>query len=290
MIAKLSIIILVSTALSTRLYAQIPNDGFENWSSIGSYENPDNWATLNDLTNSLGVYTATKGTPGIPGSSFLKLTSKNYGPGVINGIAVCGAIDPNTLAPISGFPYAGQPVALTGKWQHMIFGSSQGSVSATLTRWDSATNARITVATANQTLVGMDMSWVNFSIPFVYTDVQLPDSCIIVLKASGDNPTNMDYLWVDGLSFSYSTAAIHENQSIDKLRIFPNPVADILNLDIPAHMKDIELRIADSYGRTVLKVNNLNNAACDVSCLPKGYYFLSIKSMEETFISSFIKN
>lgn len=55
--------------------AQLPNPGFETWTNMGTYENPDGWATLNDLTTMSGIYTATKGTPGSPGSSYLKLTS-----------------------------------------------------------------------------------------------------------------------------------------------------------------------------------------------------------------------
>ena len=102
---------------------------------MGTYENPDGWATLNDLTTMSGIYTATKGTPGSPGSSYLKLTSQTIGPNVVNGIAVSGVIDQVTQQPVSGFAFNQQPASFNGKWQHMIYGTSQGSINVTLTRW-----------------------------------------------------------------------------------------------------------------------------------------------------------
>jgi hypothetical protein len=212
--------------------AQIPNAGFETWMNMGTYENPDGWATLNDLTNAGGVYTAEKGTPGSPGTSFLKLTSKTVGPAVVNGIAVSGVLDPATQQPVSGFAFNQQPSAFTGKWQHMIYGTSQGSINVQLTRWDAGSNSRVVVATANKTLTGMAMSWANFSIPFVYTDGQAPDSCIIVMKASGSNPTNLDYLWVDNLAFSGNVAGLTSQNIFADLAIFPNPTTENFTLNL----------------------------------------------------------
>lgn len=218
-------LVLIS-GVSMSVHAQIPNPGFENWTTVSTYENPDGWATLNDYTTAVSVYTATKGTPGSPGNSYLKLTSKTIGAAVVNGVAVSGIMNPATQQPISGFAFNQQPASFTGKWQHMIYGSSQGSVNVQLTRWDMGTNSRVVVATANQVLSGMAMSWANFSIPFVYTDFQAPDSCLIVLKASGNNPTNMDYLWVDNLAFSGNVAGLDSQSLLGAFEVYPNPSAD----------------------------------------------------------------
>lgn len=95
------------------------------------------------------------------------------------------------------------PANFTGKWQHMIYGSSQGSIQVTLTRWDSGMGMRMPkLLQGNVTLSGMAITWANFTIPLTYTDGNNPGFCIIVMKASGSNPTNNDYLWVDNLAFS----------------------------------------------------------------------------------------
>ncbi len=262
--------------------AQIPNAGFEMWSSMGSYENPNGWSTMNDLTTNLSVYTATKGTPGSPGSSYLMLTSKTVGPTVVNGIAVSGTFDPVSQQPTSGFPFTGQPQSLTGKWQHMIYGSSQGSVSAVLTRWDVASNSRVTVATASKTLSGMAMSWASFTIPFVYTETNAPDTCIIVLKASGTSPTNQDYLYVDNLAFSGNVAGIPELKNQDKFSVYPNPASDLLNVAVDnLEVGSCFVEFINEAGQIVLsKAAELSkdhhNFSIEVGNLPKGVYLTKI--------------
>ncbi|MBK9320544.1 MAG: hypothetical protein IPM91_18245 [Bacteroidetes bacterium] len=62
-------------------------------------------------------------------------------------------------------------------------GSSQGYIDVLLTRWDG--NQRIVVANAHRTLTGMAMNWATFNIPLNYLDGNNPDSCMIVLAASG---------------------------------------------------------------------------------------------------------
>ena len=209
---KIILSAIAGSFLTITAFAQIPNNSFESFTNMGTYDNPVSWGTMNNTTNAMSVYTAQKGTPGFPGASYLKLTSKTMGPSVMNGIAVSGVLDSMTMMPKSGFAYAMRPINFTGRWQHMA--SNQGSITVTLTRWDMGTNSRVTVAAANQTLSGMAMSWANFTIPFTYVDAGNPDTCIIVLKASGSSPVNGDYLWVDNLTFSGFTGI---NESTDFL-------------------------------------------------------------------------
>lgn len=259
--------------IPTVLFAQIPNAGFENWTNNGSYDNPNDWQTLNSFTSPLSVYTATKGTPGSPGSSFLKLTSKTVGLSVVNGVAATGSIDPQTLTVVGGFPYSGQPVSFTGKYQHMIYGTSQGEMTATLTRWDPQTSQRIVVAVADQKLSGMAMSWTNFTIPFVYSDALAPDTCLIVLKASGDTPTNNDYLWVDNMSFSGSVANVLEENKDDVL-VCNNPSSTIVQIRLLSDVKLSNVSLIDLTGKeqfTTLQIVG-KEVVVDVSCLPEGEY------------------
>ena len=121
--------LIVLIALAIRTFAQIPNNGFENWTSMGNYSIPNSWGCLNDMTASKGIYTCEKGTPGDPGNYYLKLTSKTVtGSGVVPGIAVCGTLDQTTKKPLKGFAFNQRPVSLTGNWQYMVFGSIQGYI------------------------------------------------------------------------------------------------------------------------------------------------------------------
>lgn len=271
--------------ITASAFAQIPNSGFENWTTVGSYSNPDGWGTMNNTTAIASVYTATKGTPGSPGASYLKLTSKTVsGFGVVNGIAVSGVLDSITMTPKSGFAYNMRPANFTGKWQHMIYGSSQGSIQVTLTRWDSGMGMRMPVASGNVTLSGMAMSWANFTIPLTYVDGNNPDTCIIVMKASGSAPTNNDYLWVDNLAFSGTVTGIENQESfVTDMSIYPNPSSDKVNFKFNIKTaQQINIEISDINGKLIRtesfgRIQGETNQNMNISGIAKGTYFVKIK-------------
>lgn len=248
----------------------IPNAGFETWDNMGTYSNPNGWGTMNNTTTLANVYTAEMGTPGSPGTSYLKLTSKTTPLGVANGMAVSGKLDSTTQQPVSGFPYALRPVSLDGKWQHMIFGSSQGSITVSFSKWNSTTMMREVIGNGSVTLSGMAMSWANFSVPITFTTSGNPDSCIIEMKASGSVPTNDDYLWVDNLSFTgIFPAGINDVKETDN-SVYPNPVSSTLN--IKNNVGANEIFIFDISGKMVLCSKEENINSIDVRKLSIGNY------------------
>jgi len=290
---KIIVTVIAALGMSVTAHAQIPNAGFENWTTIGSYEIPNGWGTLNHTTATYSVFTATKATPGSPGASYMKLTSKTTGTFVSKGIAVSGKLDTVTMLPKSGVAYTQRPATFTGKWQHMIFGSSQGSVKVITTRWNTTTSMRDTVAHAEQTLAGMAMSWANFSMNLNYMDsLNYPDSCMIVLEASGANSTNNDYLWVDNLAFTgtvavstntVSTVGVKEVQgTVRNLSLFPNPVNEVLQIKLSVsqaqsiiiEMLDVSGRVL--YTKTRVVASGELNENVDVRSYPKGTYLIKI--------------
>lgn len=291
---KKTILFVCACLAAISSYSQVLNGGFENWTTVGNYEIPNNWGTMNHTTATYSVYTATKATPGSPGNSYMKLTSKSAGGSVVNGIAVSGKLDTVTLKPVSGFPFTQRPASFNGKWQHMIYGNSQGSVRVLTTRWNATSGKRDTVAHAEQTLSGMAMSWANFAMNLTYLDsLNYPDSCIITLQASGSNPTNNDYLWVDNLAFSGTVAVVvlpppHpvglsglENE-LTTHDVFPNPAKEFIMvaLSVPAP-QTLNLAIYDLSGKMV-KHQLISVAAgkvtekIDTRDLSRGTYLLSI--------------
>jgi hypothetical protein len=272
----------------------IPNAGFESWTSMTGYNNPDSWSCLNDMTSSMSAYTCTKGTPGSPGVAYLKLTSKTVsGLGVVNGIAVCGTMNTSTMQPVSGFAFNQRPANFNGKWQHMIYGTSQGYIDVQLTRWDVISQSRVIVASKHQTLSGMAMSWANFTMPLTYMDGNYPDSCIITMAASGSAPTNNDYLWVDNLGFTGTVTGIAQTTFDANISLYPNPATDNLFLNLsPLKDKYVTIEIADIQGKIVMSNPNsevASNISVTVSELPKGNYVLNIITKEGTIKRNFIK-
>ena len=50
--------LLVSTFIPLLTQAQIPNSGFEDWTSMITYNNPSLWGTLNNVTASANTFTS----------------------------------------------------------------------------------------------------------------------------------------------------------------------------------------------------------------------------------------
>lgn len=274
--------------------AQIYNNGFENWTNMGNYEIPDQWGTANVATSHLNVYTVTKWYPGSPGNWFMKITSKMYGMNVMNGIAVYGELDPTNLQPISGYPYTLRPDRFTGQWQHMIWGVSQGSVCATLTKWNSANNKRDTIAIAYKELLDMAMQWEAFSVDFNYLSSSDPDSCMIVLKSSGDVPELNDYLWVDDLQFE-DFVGTNEHSNKNNIKVYPVPSSDMINIELLIdNSGTTSIEIIDLTGKILFsKEVNCNSGnekfSLNINAYDAGIYFIKMSGGDNVYVRKIIK-
>jgi hypothetical protein len=279
---------------ATTAFAQIPNAGFENWTSAGSYNNPDNWDQLNAMTSSASIYTCTKGTPGQTGSAYIKLVSKTVGTmGVMPGIATTGMINMSNFSVTGGFPFTQRPQSLTGAWQYMASGSDAGFVAVYLTKWNSSMGMRDTVAMAMQNLSGMVMSWTSFSINLMYTKGGFPDTAQIILSSSGMVPVANSYLYADNLAFTGSIAGIKENKFNAEIKLFPNPASDKLVVSV-GNSKSTkgQIEIADMQGKKIKSLNNIDftaNTSIDIADLPKGEYIIKLSTSEGILTQKFFK-
>ena len=264
---------------------------------MGSYNNPDAWATLNDLTASMSTFTCLKGTPGIVGTSYIKLISKTVtGMGVMPGVAVCGTIDMVSMQAGSGFAFNERPEKLTGKWQYMAYGSDQGFVAVALTKWNSMLMQRDTVAMAYHALPGMAMSWASFSIPLTYMNGDTPDSCIIVLSASQANGAPAaanSYLYVDELGFTGLISDVKEDEVSTNFSLSPNPFKEILSLDF-SRLADLPISVGiyDLLGNRVKELDQTQistKSSIQTADLSKGAYMLRIQTTAGNISRKIIK-
>lgn len=289
---------LSAVCMSAAAIAQIPNAGFENWTSMGSYSNPDNWDQLNSMTTSMSVYTCIKGTPGNPGSSYIKLTSKTVGTmGVMPGLAVAGTIDMMTMKPKSGFPFTQMPISLTGSWQHMASGSDQGFVAVYLTKWNTSMMMRDTIGMGMQTLSGMVMSWATFNIPITYMSSTVPDSAMIVLSSSGNTPVANSYLYVDNLAFNGNTVGIKNiDNYLTGISVYPNPSSGSLAVELNASKaSSIRLQLTDVTGKIVKEVSATEvfgnyKTTLNATGVAQGAYFLKITANDAVEVKKVLIN
>lgn len=303
---KPSIILFSLICATIKIVAQIqiPNGGFENWTNMGSYETPVSWSTLNGASVSSGTYTCEQGTPGNPGSFYLKLTSKkNSSNVVVQAIAVYGTLNTTTIKAIGGYPFTQRPVKLTGSWQYMSGSTlSRGYINVQLTRWDTVQHRRDTVASLQHVLTSMVMSWTNFSLSLTYSDsVSHPDTCTIVLAASSNTPMENDFLYIDNLGFDgYNTDTTStstgggtgtntggtgtntgvEQQESGNINIFPNPVVtDEFTINTNKSTENAELMIYNIAGTLMKSVTlNQNQQKVNVEGLKSGCYLIVLQN------------
>lgn len=275
---KKRIIFLFFAGLFHSVTAQIPNASFENWDTVSQVVNPSFWQSLNlpntTLANKMAIY----GSPGTAGSKYLKLTSQKFNNKLYTGMITSGKMDSVTLEPLSGFPFTNRPGAIVGKWQHMVMGGNQGFVLVLLTKWNSNTLKRDTIAYTKTKLVDMAMAWEDFEIPLDYVSSDLPDSCIIQLSASGNLPKQSDYLWVDELAFS-GTAGTLTLAKDDLIQVYPNPFHSSIQVKIDSQLKIKNIELINSVGKQVASTEVIigNQWIIDEN-IPSGNYFIRIES------------
>ncbi len=202
--------------------AQIPNSGFESWTSLGSYEVPDQWGNMNSATESSGVYTTLKGSPGATGNYYIKLTTKDVKGVITPGVIVSGQLNSATWLPESGFPFNQRVESLIGKYQFMGYGNDVATIAAWLTRWNPVLHRRDTVANLWRNTSGMIHVWTGFSIPFAYQSTETPDTAIIMISSSSHTPVKNSFIWVDDLNFDGMATSVQRIEPFGNVSIFPS--------------------------------------------------------------------
>ncbi len=249
--------------LTTTAFAQIPNSGFESWTSAGSYSNPDNWGTINSLTAVASVYTCTEGSPGFAGNHYISLTSQTVPIiGVAPGVAVTGIFGgtPSAITISGGFPFTSRPKSLTGEWEYAPMGADQGNIVVYLWKWNMTTSKRDTIAFTDHALVGSATTWASFSFDLSYFSFANPDSALILLSSSGiTSPVAGSYLNVDTLAFAGtgpSNAGVATvNNRVGATSLYPNPATGNTSITYYSNSSNtIKISVADLTGKIVREV------------------------------------
>ena len=279
---KFAIVPAVLIAMAITTNGQIPNSGFENWTTVGSYENPTGWATMNAVSTG-PFYSCTKSTDHFPasvGNYSLRLennTSLTQQTGGF-GIAVTNAFD-HPFKP--AFPIIGHPTRLCGYFKYNALNNDTMFVKVVFFNNGIMVYNQDTIATNTPT-------WTPFSMTFPsYTSADSATIIISAFYANGptDVPNGNSVLYIDNLSFNNFITSVPESTFKNPLfSLYPNPAADIVTLNIDGTSSaDITLNIYNVLGALV-KTEMLfhNQQQIDISDLKNGIYIFEIKSKELT--------
>ncbi len=276
-------LLLALLAISSAAFAQIPNNGFEDWSNPPgeSYQNPTGWGSSNDVGAQLPspFVNVTKETtdPGA-GTASIKLETVNIVITNVAGVALTGEISYQTTLKFSGgFPFTSRPGSLTGKMKYSPAAASDSSfIYAVLFKWNSAQNKRDTIAITTLK-TGAANSWINFGTVLNYSLPDNPDSALILISSSkGFLGSAGSKLWVDDLAFQYSAGT--ENIPVNSITVFPNPAQNLLYLNaIPGQYKQVSIY---NYAGHLLINSPVQGNAIDISNLSNGTYIIMVNEQD----------
>ncbi|MDD5570195.1 MAG: T9SS type A sorting domain-containing protein [Bacteroidales bacterium] len=274
---KSTILLTVLIVLSIKANAQIPNSGFENWTTIGGYQDPQGWGSTNQY--SMGpFYAITKSTDHYPaafGSFSVRIENNitlnpNYSAG--------GAVFTGPPPPSPDFPVTGHPASLTGYYKYAPLGGDTMLVQVLLFK------NGLSVSYGAFTTVASASSWTPFTVTFEnYTDVDSASISIGAYYVGGFNymPHGNSVLYVDNLNFDTFIGSVNEKTGKNNLFIlYPNPASDVVKLNINEFVnEDLSLNIYNISGALV-KSETLkqNQREINIGDLPNGFYQVEIKS------------
>lgn len=273
--------------LVTSVSAQIPNGGFESWEDHGSYMDPTDWLTYNDIVTAGGpVITVERSSPGAEGSYCATVTSQTIfdQSSVIQGWLSIG------VEGHSGFYYTYRPAMLTGQWQYGIQANDTAAVQVLLTKWDGNAGMSFPIAYGALEVSGTLSGWHDLTVTLEYFSPMAPDSAHIQFSASKDfaAPIAGSFLKVDDLDFA-GTVGIEEQPALSDVRLFPSPATTTLH--IVADRQVTEVDMLDITGRTVLKQRaNAESIIVDLTELNIGRYLVQLRMADgKRVVRSFMK-
>lgn len=282
---KTTFILTVLIAIAISVNAQIPNSGFENWTTVGGNDSLTGgvWSSTNYYSSG-PFYPVTKSTDHYPtdvGNYSIKIENNisilpSYGG---YGAAWTGSLDYSGGAV---FPITGHPTSFCGYYKYIPQNNDTLSILLLLYyNGNSVAEADLGGTTAVP-------SWTSFNIPL--TTYTIADSASITIGAYNVNsysgmPHGNSVLYVDNLSFDNLITSISEPTSENiTFSLYPNPASDIVTLNIDnMNNTDLTLNIYNVTG-TLVKSEMLkqNQQQINTGNLNNGIYMIEIKSEEWT--------
>ena len=213
------------------------NEGFETWVINGQALEPEGWFTSNSFFPS--TPTVEKVSEPHSGSFAVKLITQSR---------------PNEVDPIGGllvrsFPLDAKPDFVMG-WYKFVSDRDTLSATVRLTRYDTATDTRVTVGLKTFEIVEGQNNYTQFVEMIEYTGNENPDTARILLSFS-------DLYLSTSASFTLDDLMLGNPEALKKIplattSLSPNPAAETVS--VSAFNQPVTVCVYDASGRIVERI------------------------------------
>lgn len=250
-----------------------PNPGFENWSTVLTLQEPDNWQTLNFLSfatsNPLSAFKVS-GIDKHSGNFALKLKTVSFNsnpfPGQLGdstGTIFTGKITTAPLAFKYGFAYTGRPEKIEFWSKYIPVGADTAGVAVLLTKWNGVNNDTIAACVKS---ISPSLGYIPHQFDVVYFSTEQPDSATIGFASSRSPLTARlnSTLYIDDVAFT-GWVGINKNSKKDNhVKISPNPAKD--HLTILAQINEAtNVMVFDALGKSA-GTYKIENYTANINC------------------------
>ena len=194
----LSSIFMLGFFFPAKIYAQVPNGGFENWDTT-TYFNPQGWFTGNQQTiGRMGIAPVTR----VAGLSGYGVRMETFTSGGDTSSSYISNTNGDPTSGVGGFPFPEQPTRLRGQYRCNLFGNDTALVIAVFKNSGVIIYVGILKLTGNQpTFTTFNL---NLALPMVADTVILAAASSNLLDNVG--VTGGSFLELDALTFGVTTA------------------------------------------------------------------------------------
>jgi hypothetical protein len=272
---------IIGVTLYISASAQIPNAGFENWTS----GEPNGWVSSN--INSI-VVNVTQSAVAYSGSSAVRGEVVQFFTGLLGPVLQVG---PGAR----GFAYNQRPVSVTGYYRFFPQGGDRFGVNVIL--YHGGVNGTA-VGIAALAISQGTSSYVQFNAPFAYQTNDTPDTCIlqfqIIGPVTGPDYHLGSYFLLDDLAFSGSSAVVRLDGEMPSQfaleQNYPNPFNPTTTIEysLPKETQ-VGLEIYNAVGQKVATLVQQEQTAgsysvpFDASELCSGMYIYKLTTNERSF-------
>ncbi len=272
--------------LPTFSFAQIPNAGFEDWTSgsdtlIGWWINnvPPLYSTVSKTTTAHGGTTAVRG-------EVIQFYTQTLQPVLQTGDGA------------GGFSFSQRPVSITGYYQFYPAGSSGDRFAVNVGLFKGGVNG-IGVAVAAIAPSATVTSYTKFTATFNYQTSDTPDTCVIQFQIVGPGqgpqakPTVGSYFLLDDLAFEGTTGVAENRSSVPSAfqleQNYPNPFNPSTNVSftVPGEGR-AKLTVYNLMGQEVttlfegsVSAGRFYHFTFNASPYPSGVYFSKLQFAAE---------